>query len=86
MGDKMIWQLQDAKNKFSELLDTALAQGPQTVTKRGQEAVVVISVKDYKRLSKSRGSLLDVFRKASPLADGLDLSRDSNSSLREIEL
>ena len=82
----MIWQLQDAKNKFSELVDTALAQGPQTVTKRGQEAVMVISVKDYKRLSKSKSSLIDVFRMAAPFSDGLDLSRDSNSSLREIEL
>ena len=82
----MIWQLQDAKNKFSELVDTALAQGPQTVTKRGQEAVMVISVKDYKRLSKSKSSLIDVFRKAATFSDGIDLSRDSNSSLREIEL
>ena len=82
----MIWQLQDAKNKFSELVDTALAQGPQTVTKRGLEAVMVISVEDYKRLSKSKRSLIDVFRKAATFSDGIDLSRDSNSSLREIEL
>ena len=82
----MIWQLQDAKNKFSELVDTALAHGPQTVTKRGQEAVVVISVKDYKKLSKSKSPIIDVFRKAAPFLDGLDLSRDSNSSFREIEL
>jgi prevent-host-death family protein len=82
----MIWQLQDAKNKFSELVEEALAHGPQTVTKRGQEAVVVMSIQDYKRLSQSRGSVLAVFRKAAPLADGLDLSRDPDATVRDIAL
>ena len=44
------WPLQDAKNKFSALLNAALAGEPQLVTRRGQPAVVVLSVDEYKRL------------------------------------
>ena len=44
------WPLQDAKNKFSALLNAALAGEPQLVTRRGQPAVVVLSVDEYERL------------------------------------
>ncbi len=45
------WPLQDAKNKFSALVNAALAGEPQRVTRRGQPAVVVLSVEEYERLS-----------------------------------
>jgi prevent-host-death family protein len=38
----MIWALQDAKNKFSELVDKAVGDGPQVVTRHGKETVVVL--------------------------------------------
>ena len=44
------WPLQDAKNKFSELVNAALAGEPQKVTRRGRPAVVVVSVEEYERL------------------------------------
>lgn len=47
------WALQDAKAKFSEFLDTCLAQGPQMVTKRGAEAAVLVSVQEWRRLSQA---------------------------------
>jgi antitoxin Phd len=56
----MPWQLQEAKARFSELVQKALDEGPQTVTRRGQEAVVVLSVEDYKKLEACRPSLLEV--------------------------
>ena len=40
------WQLQEAKNRFSEVVDEALARGPQTVTRHGEEVVVIISAKE----------------------------------------
>ena len=40
----MSWQLQEAKNRFSEVVSRALTEGPQTVTRRGTEVVVVVSV------------------------------------------
>ena len=46
------WPLQDAKNKFSALVDAALAGEPQRVTRRGQPAVVVLAVEEYERLCR----------------------------------
>ena len=44
------WPLQDAKNKFSELVNAAMAGEPQRVTRRGQPAVVVLAAEEYDRL------------------------------------
>ena len=46
------WPLQDAKNKFSAVVDAALAGEPQRVTRRGQPAVVVLAVDEYERLCR----------------------------------
>ena len=46
----MIWALQDAKNRFSAVVDAALSGEPQTVTRRGAPAVVVLAVEEYARL------------------------------------
>jgi len=57
-----VWQLQVAKNRFSEVVKKALAEGPQTVTRHGEEIVVILSKADYNRLRKSQSSLLEFFR------------------------
>ncbi len=44
------WPVQDAKARFSEFLETCLKKGPQMVTKRGAEAAVLISAKEWRRL------------------------------------
>ena len=44
------WQLQDAKNRFSAVVDAAVAGDPQRVTRRGKPAVVVLAVEEYERL------------------------------------
>lgn len=44
------WPVQDAKARFSEFLDTCLAQGPQMVTKRGTDAAVLVPVAEWRRL------------------------------------
>ncbi|MFT3719168.1 type II toxin-antitoxin system Phd/YefM family antitoxin [Pseudorhodoferax sp.] len=44
------WPIQDAKARFSEFLETCLAEGPQMVTKRGTEAAVLVSVEEWRRL------------------------------------
>ena len=46
------WSLQDAKNRFSAVVDAALAGEPQRVTRRGRPAVVVLAVEEYERLCK----------------------------------
>ena len=47
------WQLQDAKARFSELLEMSHKEGPQLVTKRGQEAAVVVPIAEWHRLQRS---------------------------------
>ncbi len=44
------WQLQEAKAKFSEMLDTAERKGPQLITRRGADAAVIVPIAEWKRL------------------------------------
>jgi antitoxin Phd len=44
------WQVQDAKARFSELLDATLNEGPQMVTRRGVEAAVLVPIEEWRRL------------------------------------
>ncbi len=46
------WALQDAKNRFSAVVDAALAGAPQRVTRRGSPVVVVVAVEEYERLRR----------------------------------
>lgn len=82
------WALQDAKAKFSEMVANAHRQGPQIVTRRGREAVVVMAISQFQRLTRGRDSrnLVRFFRK-SPLADlpSRWLERDADLG-REIAL
>lgn len=50
------WQLQDAKAKFSQVFDLALTSGPQRVTRRARDAVVMISEADYEKLRNPKGA------------------------------
>jgi len=54
--DRAEWSLQDAKNSFSTVVDAASKGTPQTVTKRGKPAVVVLSVTDYEELTRNAAS------------------------------
>ncbi|HEX2187305.1 MAG TPA: type II toxin-antitoxin system Phd/YefM family antitoxin [Longimicrobiaceae bacterium] len=72
------WKLEDAKNRFSEVVRRAIEHGPQMVTKNGHDAVVVVSAEDYERLTAPQD--LVEFIRESPLAEALatgelDLSR-----------
>ncbi len=80
-----LWQLQEAKNRFSQVVDEALKDGPQTITRRGKETVVVISIEYYQALKGHEGGLGD-FLKSSPLAgSGLDITR-SKERPRKVDL
>jgi antitoxin Phd len=47
------WQVQDAKARFSELLEVTLKKGPQIVTRRGVEAAVLVPIEEWHRLQRS---------------------------------
>lgn len=56
-----IWQVQEAKARFSEMLETALTEGPQTVTKRGEEVAVLVSAEEWRDLqARARPSLKEL--------------------------
>jgi len=79
------WQLQDAKSKFSQLVENAMSNEPQFVTKHGNNAVVILSFEDYKRITKPKINLV-TFLRNSPLANiELDISRNREFP-RDIEL
>ena len=79
------WQLQDAKSKFSQLVDNAMHDQPQFVTKHGNNAVVVLSFDEYKKIIKPKNDLV-TFLRSSPLVD-IDLDIQRNKDIpREIEL
>lgn len=60
------WPVAEAKARLSELIDRALVDGPQVITRKGREAVVVVSTEEWERKSKRVGNLAEFFA-ASPL-------------------
>src|SRR5438874_7329820 len=84
MADKH-WTVAEAKARFSELINRANASGPQTITRNGRTAAVVVSAEEWERESKRKGNLAEFFV-ASPLRkSGLVVERVKNSS-RDIDL
>jgi len=80
------WQLQDAKNRFSEVVEEAVSRGPQVITKRGIETAVVLSYTEYRRLQLGQAKLSDFFRQSPLVEADLDLSRDSSPLRDDINL
>jgi prevent-host-death family protein len=82
------WQLQTAKARFSELFRRARSEGPQLITRRDKEGVVMISDEQYQRLvgkAHQPKNLLQFFRESPLVGIELDLERDKDEG-RDIEL
>lgn len=79
----MTWNLAEAKNRLSEVVNLALTEGPQTITRR-KDSVVVISAERYAELTGQRQGFKD-FLMSGPSFEGLDLERD-RSPMRDVEL
>ena len=69
------WNIEDARTKFSELVDRAVNEGPQLVTRNGKNAVVVISAQDWERRSRRRGDLVDFFANSPLREEGVVIER-----------
>lgn len=81
-----VWQLQDAKNKFSEVVHEALTHGPQVITRHGVETVVIISYNEYRKRQIAQKKLSQFFQE-SPLAGvDIDLERDKSLPRDDISL
>jgi prevent-host-death family protein len=79
------WQLQEAKNRLSQVVDSALHDGPQTITLRGKPAAVVIAFDEYRKLTQPKTGLAQFFRQSPLHGVDLDLGR-SEDLAREVEL
>jgi len=79
------WQLQEAKNRFSEVVRLA-QRGPQMVTVRGMPSAVVVSFEEYRALVSPKQTLLDVMRNAPAGFELLDITRSAEEGLREVAL
>jgi len=80
------WQLQEAKNKFSEVVEEALKHGPQVITKRGKETVIVLSYADYRKMMLTQKKLSDFFRESPLVGIDLDLTRDTSPTRTDVAL
>jgi len=79
----MKWKIAEAKNRLGEVVNLAISEGPQTITRR-QDEVVVISRADYQKLRGKEDSFVD-FLMEGPSLEGVNLKRDPEE-IREIEL
>lgn len=83
--DKAVWSVAEAKARFSEVIDRALKQGPQAITKNGRPAVVVVASGEWRRRMARNSTLADFFA-ASPLRGAeLEIERPRGGT-REVEL
>jgi prevent-host-death family protein len=80
----MSWRLADAKNRFSEVVNRALAGDPQVVLRR-RDAVVVVARREYEKLTGKRMSFKQFLLGKGPSLRGLDLKRD-RSPMRKVKL
>lgn len=76
------WPLQDAKNRFSEVVERALRDGPQVVTRRGKEAVVIVSAEEYRKSRAPSETLFEFLRKSPLRGVRLDLRRSRDTGRR----
>lgn len=80
----MTWNVADAKNRLSEVLDRARRDGPQTIRRRG-DAFVLLAADQYEQLTGQRPTFKDWLLKG-PRADALKLPSRSSSTMREVVL
>lgn len=79
------WTVAEAKSKFSELVESARMLGPQTITRNGRKAAVIVAAEEWERKSKRVGNLADFFA-ASPLRGSRLEARKHTDYPRAVEL
>ena len=79
------WQLQDAKARLSEVIQSAKTEGPQEVTVRGKPSAVILSIETYEAMKKQRPDFVSLMRSSPLVGENIDIER-SQSLTRDIEL
>ncbi len=84
-SDLPSWSVASAKAHLSEVIDQALSDGPQMITRRDRPAVVVVSMQDWERRNRRAGSLADFFARSPLAGSGLVIERIRDAP-REVDL
>jgi prevent-host-death family protein len=79
------WTVAEAKAKFSEVIDKAEADGPQTITRNGRKTVMVVAADEWERKTRRKGNLADFFA-ASPLPGSGIKTKRLRMRLRKLDL
>ncbi len=82
---KETWTVASAKARFSELIEKARSDGPQTVTRNGKPAVVLVSSEEWEHRTRPKETLAEFFMNSPLRGSGIDLTR-LNDQPREIDL
>jgi prevent-host-death family protein len=69
------WTVAEAKARFSELIEQSQSEGPQTITKHGRTAAVVVSAEEWERKSKRKGNLAEFFAVSPLRGSGIEIER-----------
>jgi antitoxin Phd len=78
------WQLQEAKDKFSEVLEQALREGPQMIAARGESVAVLISNAEYARLTQAKPRFVEFMRSSPLFGVELDTARQTSEALHSV--
>jgi prevent-host-death family protein len=79
------WTVAEAKSHFSELMEQAESSGPQTITRHGKNAVVVVSAAEWERKTKRKGTFAEFLWNSPLRGSGLVIER-VNDEPRKIDL
>ncbi len=82
---KVDWTVASAKARFSELIEKARSEGPQTVTRNGKPTAVLVSIDEWERKTGRKGTLLEFFQNSPLRGANLDLERIDEQP-RDIDL
>jgi prevent-host-death family protein len=82
---RAVWTVAKAKAQFSELVQRAAIDGPQTITRNGRKAAIVVAPEDWERKTARAGTLADFFLKSPLAGSGLKIKRRKDRP-RKIEL
>lgn len=72
------WTVAEAKAKLSEVIDQAQSSGPQTITRNGRKAVVVVSAEEWEHKTKRVGTLAEFFASSPLRGSGLKVKRSKD--------
>jgi len=72
---EQVWSVAEAKARFSEVIDRALAQGPQTITRKGRATAVIVGAEEWERKSARVGNLAEFFASSPLRGSGLKVRR-----------